>query len=42
MGTPNREPNEYSRNILEYKDPGECIPIIFLLYVWGSLFWRYH
>ena len=27
LGTPNREPQEYSRNIMEYKDPG-----IFLLY----------
>ena len=38
MGTPNREPQEYSRNIIEYKDPGRYIPIIFLLYFWGSLF----
>ena len=42
MGTPNREPQEYSRNIIEYiveqKDPGRSIPIIFLLYSWGSLF----
>ena len=40
MGTPNREPQEYSRNILECKDPGRYIPIIFLLLVcaWGSLF----
>ena len=30
MGTPNREPQEYSRNIMEYKDPGR--------YIWGSLF----
>ena len=49
MGTPNREPQEYSRNIKEYKDPGRFrvvvwglgfrgyIPIIFLLYSWGSL-----
>ena len=22
LGTPNREPQEYSRNIMEYKDPG--------------------
>ena len=38
METPNREPQEYSRNIMEYKDPGRYIPIIFLLYSWGSLF----
>ena len=23
---------------MEYKDPGRYIPIIFLLYSWGSLF----
>ena len=38
MGTPNREPKEYNRNIMEYKDPGRYIPSIFLLYSWGSLF----
>ena len=38
MGTPNREPQEYSMNVLEYEDPGRYIPIIFLLYSWGSLF----
>ena len=27
LGTPNREPQEYSRNIMEYKDPGRYIPI---------------
>ena len=37
MGTPNREPQEYSRNMMEYKDPGRHIPIIFLLYSWGPL-----
>ena len=37
MGTPKREPQEYSRNIIEYKDPGKYIPIIFLLYSQGSL-----
>ena len=37
MGTPKREPQEYSRNIIESKDPGRYIPIIFLLYSWGSL-----
>ena len=38
MGTPNREPQEYSRNIIEYTDPGSSIPIIFLLYYGGSQF----
>ena len=38
LGTPNREPQEYSRNIMEYKDPARYIPIIYLLYSWGSLF----
>ena len=38
LGTPNREPQEYSRNIIEYKDPGRYIPTIFLLCSWGSLF----
>ena len=37
MGTPNREPQEYSRNILDYKDQSRYIPILFLLYSWGSL-----
>ena len=34
LGTPNREPQEYSSNILEYKDPARYVPIIFLLYSW--------
>ena len=38
LGTPNREPQEYSRNIMEYKDLGRYIPIIYLLYSWGSRF----
>ena len=38
LGSPNREPQEYSRNIMEYKDPGRYIPIIYLLYSWGSRF----
>ena len=38
LGTPDREPQEYSRNIVEYKDPGRCIPIIYLLYSWSSRF----
>ena len=32
LGTPNREPQEYSRNIMEYKDPG-----IYLLYTYYIL-----
>ena len=38
MGTPNREPQEYSRNRMEYRDPGRYIPIILLPYSCGSLF----
>ena len=38
VGTPNREPQEYSKNIMEYKDPGSYVPAIFLLYSWSSLF----
>ena len=38
LGTPNREPQEYNRNVMEYKDPGRYIPIIYLLYSWGSRF----
>ena len=38
MGTPNREPQEYSRNTIEYKDPSKYIPVVFQLYSWGSLF----
>ena len=38
MGTSNREPQEYSRNIMEYKDPSRYIPLIVLLSSWGSLF----
>ena len=38
MRTPNREPQEYSRNRIEYKDPGRYIPFMFLLYSCGSLF----
>ena len=26
LGTPSREPQEYSRNIIEYKDPGRHAP----------------
>ena len=38
LGTPNREPQEYGRNIMEYEDPGRYIPIIYLLHSWSSLF----
>ena len=38
MGTQNKEPQECSRQIVEYKDPGRYVPIIFLLFSWGSLF----
>ena len=38
MGTPSREPQEYSRNILEYKHSGGYVPIILLLHSLGSLF----
>ena len=38
MGTPNREPQESSRNIVEYKDFGRYIPKMFLIYSLGSLF----
>ena len=33
MGTPNREPQECSKNIVEYKykDPGKSIPVVFPL-----------
>ena len=33
QGTP-----EYNRNIIEHEDPGRYIPVVFLLYSWGSLF----
>ena len=38
LGTPNREPQDFRRNIMEYKDPGRYSPIICLLNSWGSLF----
>ena len=38
MGTPNREPLEYSRNIVGMYLLGSSYSIIFLLYSWGSLF----
>ena len=38
MGTPNREPPEYSRNIIGIYLPGSLYSVKFLLYSWGSLF----
>ena len=38
LGTPNREPREYSRYIIGLYLPGSLYSIIFLLYSWGSLF----
>ena len=38
LGTPNREPQEYSSNIMENENPGRYILIIYLLYSWGSRF----
>ena len=38
MGTPNREAQEYSRNIIGLYIPGSSYSIIFELYSWGSLF----
>ena len=38
MGTPNRESQEYSRNVMEYQDPARYIPHIFLLYSADALF----
>ena len=38
MGTPNTEPQEYSRSRMECRDPGRYIPSRFPLYSWGSLF----
>ena len=32
LGTPNREPQEYRRSIIECKDLGRYSPTIFLLY----------
>ena len=36
-GNPNNVGVEYTRDIIEYKDPGRYIPIVFLLHSWGSL-----
>ena len=38
MGTTNREPQEYSRNIIGIYLPGSLYSFTFLLYSWGSLF----
>ena len=38
VGTPNREPQACSRNVIGYKDPGSYIPIMLLPHSWGSLF----
>ena len=38
LGTPNREPQEYSKHIIGIYLPGSSYSIIFLLYSWGSLF----
>ena len=38
LGTPNWEPQEYSRYIIGIYLPGSLYSIIFLLYSWGSLF----
>ena len=37
LGTPNREPQEYSRYITGIYLPGSLYSMIFLLYSWGSL-----
>ena len=39
LGTPNREPQECSRNIIGIYLPGPLYSIKFLLYSWGALFW---
>ena len=38
LGTPNREPQEYSRSIIGIYLPGSSYSTKFLLYSWGSLF----
>ena len=38
LGTPNWEPQEYSRYIIGIYLPGSLYTSIFLLYSWGSLF----
>ena len=32
LGAPNREPQEYSRNIMEYKDPGSIV-LLYTYYI---------
>ena len=38
LGTPNRGPQEYGRNVIGTYLPGSLYSTIFLLYSWGSLF----
>ena len=38
LGTPNREPQEYSRNRVGFYLPGYLYSTRFILYSWGSLF----
>ena len=38
LGTPNWEPQEYSRYIIGIYLPGSLYSIVFLLYSWGSQF----
>ena len=38
LGTPNREPQEYSRYIIGIYLLGSLYSIVYLLYSWGSLF----
>ena len=38
LGTPNREPQEYSRYIIGIYLPGSLYSILSLLYSWGSRF----
>ena len=38
MGTPNREPQELSRIMIEYKGSSKYLLITFPLCSWGSLF----
>ena len=38
LGTPKREPQEYSRYIIGIYLPGSLYSNLFLLYSWGSLF----
>ena len=41
LGTPNREPQEYSRNMMEYKDPGRYIPILYTYHILGVPSWGF-